>query len=118
MKGITVTLYEKVQTGTDGFNRPVYEKKAVNVENVLAAPASEQEVLDTLNLTGRKAIYTLAIPKWDTHDWENREVEFFGRRWKTIGMPIEGIDALIPLQWNKKVRVENYGSENKDRTES
>ena len=114
MKGITVILYEKVQTGTDSFNRPVYEKRAVNVENVLVAPASEQEVLDTLNLTGRKAIYTLAIPKWDTHDWENCEAEFFGKRWKTVGMPIEGIEELIPLQWNKKVRVENYGKESGD----
>lgn len=118
MKGITVTLIKKKQTGTDAFNRPVYEEHMESVANVLVAPTSEQEILDTLNLTGRKAIYTLAIPKGDTHDWENQEVEFFGRRWKTVGMPIEGIDELIPLQWNKKVRVENYGAENKDRTES
>ena len=34
------------------------------------------------------------------------EVEFFGRKWKVIGMPTEGIEGLIPLYWNKKVRVE------------
>ena len=109
MKGITVVLYNKVQEGMDVFQRPVYSENAESVPNVLVSPASEQEVLDTLNLTGRKAVYTLAIPKGDSHDWENREVEFFGRRWKTIGMPIKGIDALIPLQWNMKVRVEAYG---------
>ena len=109
MKGITVVLYNKVQEGVDAFQRPVYSENAESVPNVLVSPASEQEVLDTLNLTGRKAVYTLAIPKGDSHDWENREVEFFGRRWKTIAMPIKGIDALIPLQWNMKVRVEAYG---------
>ena len=108
--GITITLFKKQKKGVDGFGHPIYEETAELVENVLVAPAQEQEILDTLNLTGRKAVYTLAIPKGDTHDWENVEVEFFGRRWKTIGMPISGIDALIPLQWNTKVRVENYGA--------
>lgn len=114
IKGITITLFQRKETGQDGFHRPIYEEVAEPVENVLVAPASEQEVLDTLNLTGRKAIYTLAIPKGDTHNWENREVEFFGQRWKTVGMPISGIDAMIPLQWNTKVRVERYGTESED----
>ncbi len=114
IRGITITLFQKQKKGADGFGRPIYEETAKQVENVLVAPAQEQEILDTLNLTGRKAIYTLAIPKGDTHDWENAEVEFFGRRWKVIGMPISGIDALIPLQWNMKVRVENYGDESEN----
>lgn len=65
MKGITVVLYNKVQEGMDVFQRPVYSENAELVPNVLVSPASEQEVLDTLNLTGRKAVYTLAIPKGD-----------------------------------------------------
>ena len=112
--GITITLFQKQKKGVDGFGHPIYEETSELVENVLVAPAQEQEILDTLNLTGRKAIYTLAIPKGDTHDWENAEVEFFGRKWKTIGMPISGIDTLIPLQWNMKVRVENYGTESEN----
>lgn len=111
IQGITVTLYQKKETGTDAFNRPIYEEVAEQVANVLVSPTQETEVLDVLNLTGRKAVYTLAIPKGDTHDWENVKVEFFGKTWRTIGMPISGIDDLIPLQWNTKVRVENYGSE-------
>lgn len=109
IKGISVTLYERTQTGVDAFNRPVYEETATVVENVLVAPAQEQEVLDTLNLSGRKAVYTLGIPKSDTHNWEDRDVEFFGERWHTIGMPINGIEDMIPLNWNTKVRVERYG---------
>ncbi|WCZ54960.1 hypothetical protein [Latilactobacillus phage TMW 1.1365 P1] len=78
------------------------------MDNVLVAPASADDITNQLNLTGRKAIYTLAIPKGDTHDWENKPVEFFGQRWKVFGIPLEGIDELIPLDWNKKVTVERY----------
>lgn len=108
IKGISVTLYNKTKIGEDDFNKPIYEETPKTIENVLVAPAQEQEVLDILNLTGRKAVYTLAIPKGDTNIWEDAYVEFFGERWHTIGMPIEGIEAMIPLEWNKKVRVERY----------
>lgn len=112
MKGIKVILYERRQNGVDEFNKPIYEETAVEVDDVLIAPAQSEEVLDILNLTGRKAVYTLAIPKGDMHVWENRDVEFFGERWHTIGIPQEGIEEMIPLRWNKKVRVERYGGEN------
>lgn len=107
--GRTVVLLEKQQTGVDAFNRPTYAEVPVEVENVLIAPLSDQEVLDTLNLTGRKAVYQLGIPKGDAHDWENQRVQFFGQTWQVIGIPTEGQDELIPLFWNKKVKVERYG---------
>ena len=107
IKGITVTLYTVTQTGVDAFNRPVYAETAVPVENVLVAPLSDEEVLETLNLTGKKAKYQLGIPKGDTHDWENRKVHFFGEDFRVIGHPTEGIESMIPLGWNKKVKVES-----------
>lgn len=108
LKGITVTLYTVTQTGTDDFNRPIYTETAVPVDNVLVAPLSDEEVLDTINLTGRKAKYQLGIPKGDAHDWENRRVSFFGEDFRVIGHPTEGIESMIPLAWNKKVKVESY----------
>jgi len=108
LKGITVTLINKVQTGTDPFDNPIYEDVEIEVENVLVSPTSTDDVVNTMDLTGRKAVYTLAIPKGDTNDWENKEVRFFGERWRVIGMPLQGIDKLIPLDWNKKVMVERY----------
>lgn len=109
IKGITVTLISKQQTGTDPFGAPIYTETETEVENVLVAPTSTTEVLDRLALTGRKAVYTLAIPKGDTNAWENQEVRFFGERWRVFGIPEQGIDDLIPLDWNKKVTVERYG---------
>jgi hypothetical protein len=108
LHGVTITLYERTQSGTDPFNRPVYTESPVEVGNVLIGEPSTQEIVDTLNLTGKKLAYTLAIPKGDAHDWKDRTVEFFGERFRTIGEPTQGIDALIPLDWNMKVKVERY----------
>lgn len=108
MRGITVTLYVRTEGAPDAFNRPTYIETPVQVSNVLVAPETQagQEVLETLDLTGRKAVYILGIPKGDTNDWENCRVDFFGQSWRVIGIPTEGINDLIPLSWNKKVRVE------------
>ena len=109
MRGITVTLYDRTTTGTDALNHPIYTETATTVNNVLVAPMSDEEVLQTYTLTGRKAVYQMGIPKGDTHDWTaGKKVSFFGEDWRIIGLPQEGIEHLIPLSWNKKVRVERY----------
>lgn len=108
IKGITVKLYEETQSGTDGFGRPIYTETAVAVDNVLVAPASTSETLDTVNLTGKKAVYTLGIPKGDTHNWKDKKVEFFGETFRTFGEPLKGIEEMIPLEWNTKIQVERY----------
>lgn len=109
MRGITVTLYNLTQTGTDALNHPVYKETGVAVDNVLVAPMSTNEVLETYTLTGRKAVYQLGIPKGDTHEWTaGKRVSFFGADWRIIDIPEVGIEKLIPLSWNKKVRVERY----------
>ena len=109
MRGITVTLYDRTQTGTDALNHPIYTETAVSVDNVLVAPSSAVEVLDPTSLEGRRGEYVMAIPKGDTHEWiSGKKVSFFGKDWRIIEMPDEGIEWLIPLAWNKKVRVERY----------
>lgn len=109
IKGITITLIDKQEVGKDPFGKPIYEDVAIPVDNVLVVPTSSDDVVNQLNLTGKKAVYTLAIPKGDTHDWEDTEVVFFGEKWRTVGFPTQGIEDLIPLDWNKKVTVERYG---------
>lgn len=107
IQGIPVVLYERTYTEDDSFGNPIYTETAVTVDNVLVAPVSEQEVIDTLSLTGRKVIYKLGIPKGDTHDWTaGTRVSFFGKSFRTIGDATQGIEALIPLSWHKIVRVE------------
>lgn len=108
IKGITVTLINKIETGKDPFGAPIFEDVEIPVHNVLVAPVSSDDAVNRLDLTGRKAVYTLAIPKGDANVWENQEVRFFGERWRVFGIPTEGIEELIPLNWNKKVMVEKY----------
>ncbi len=109
IKGISVTLYERTETGIDALNHPIYSEVPTQVDNVLVAPVSSTEVLDTYNLTGRKAVYQLGIPKGDAHAWQaGSRVSFFGADWRIIEIPTEGIEDMIPLSWNKKVTVERY----------
>src|SRR5690625_605843 len=108
IKGITVTIINKQEVGRDPFNKPIYEDVPIEVENVLVNPTSTEDIVNQLNIDGKKAVYTLAIPKGDTNNWEDAEVIFFDKRWRTFGIPTEGIEDLIPLDWNKKVMVERY----------
>lgn len=78
------------------------------VSNVLVYPSTPEEVTTSTNLTGKIAKYTLCIPKGDVHKWSDTTVEFFNKKWRTIGEPMEYIEELIPLSWNKKVMVECY----------
>ena len=109
LKGITVTLHNKVLMDRDDFNSPIYSEVATEVENVLVAPVSSTEAQEMLDLTGKKVVYQLGIPKGDNHVWENQRVTFFGEDWRVIGFVTEGIDDMIPLLWNRKVQVERYG---------
>lgn len=108
IQGVMITLYEKTKTGVDGFGRPIYEDVPVQVDNVLIGQPSSEDITDTLNLTGKHVVYTLGIPKGDTHTWTDRKISFFGQDFRAIGTPTEGIEDLIPLAWNKKVQVERY----------
>lgn len=106
--GIQITLIDKQVVSVDPFGTPVVKDVEILVDNVLVSPTTTDDVTNQLSLTGKKAVYTLAIPKGDLHDWENKEVIFFGQKWRTVGLATEGIESMIPLEWNKKVMVERY----------
>ena len=108
MRGITVQLFNETETGKNSFGEPIVEEQAVDVENVLVSPASAQEILDADNLYGRKAEYTLAIPKGDQHDWQNKHIRFYDKDWQSFGIPTKGIDELVPTAWNMKVMVMHH----------
>lgn len=106
--GITITLYVKVKDSVDGFGRATYTETAVEVENVLVGEPTAEEIRDELNLSGKRLAYTLAIPKGDENIWTDRKVSFFGEDFQTFGPVSRGIEDLIPLSWNKKVKVCRY----------
>ena len=108
MIGAPVILHVRTRTGTDGFNRPVYSETTETVANVLIGQPTTEDISSSIELYGKHTEYMLGIPKGDTHNWEDTTVEFFGRRWRTFGTTIEGIEANIPTPWHRKVRVCRY----------
>lgn len=108
IRGMDVTLYEKRQVGEDAFHAPVYEETPVTVHGVLVGEPESADIVNELQLYGRRLAYVLAVPKGDTHNWEDTTVEFFGQKFRTYGGVTQGMEELIPLQWNKKVKVERY----------
>ena len=109
IRGIPVILYDRVQIGIDDFHAPVYSETLVTVKNVLVYPVSTQDIIADFQLYGKRAEYELCIPKEDTHTWEDRVVEFFGQKWHTFGIPQQWQESQLPLEWNKRLKVERYG---------
>lgn len=109
MKGMTVQLAVKTQTGTDPFGAPIYSEELVSVNDVLVGSPSSEDVISTLDLTGKRIAFILGIPKGDTHIWEDTDVIIWGKRYRTIGYPETGIQDNIPLRWGQNVKVERYG---------
>ena len=108
IKGITVTLLEETSTGLDPFGQSIKKQSAIEVANVLVSPTEAKDVVEHAQLYGKKAVYTLGIPKGDTNHWEDREVMIFDKKYRTFGPVVEGIEALVPTAWHRKVMVERY----------
>lgn len=109
IKGITVTLYERNEAGKDGFNAPVYTETPVQVQNVLVSPTGAEQVVSDLQLYGKRSMYELCLPKGDAHNWQpGSRVDFLGQRFRVFGPVVEYIEAMVPLNWNRKVKVEQY----------
>lgn len=111
IRGVTITLISREQTGTDAFNSPTFDEKEYSIDNVLIGEPSTDDATNILDLYGKRIAYTLGIPKGDNHHWEDGEVILpkpFDGKYRVIGHPTAGIDAMIPLAWNKKVQVERY----------
>ena len=61
-----MTLYERTQTGEDDFGAAVYSETPVTVHNVLVGEPETADLVNELQLYGKRLAYVLAIPKGDT----------------------------------------------------
>lgn len=102
-------MFQRVQVGTDHFSAPIYDELPINVENVLVLPCTVSPIVSDLQLHGNRTEYELCIPKNDTNEWNGCRVDFFGQSWRVFAPPMQYIDSLVPLEWNRKVKVERYG---------
>ena len=109
--GQTVTLYERTQTGTDGFRRPVCDETPTQVANVLICEPGTEDITSATELHGKRLAFILCIPKGDTHNWKDARVEWTDPqgntvRVRTFGFPMAGVEANVPGPWHVKVRCE------------
>lgn len=105
LKGITITLLEETLGEPDAFGRPVKSVIPVPVDNVLVSPVSNDDAATEYNLSGIRVVYTLSIPKGDTHKWKGSEVIINGEHYFTSGDALVYHEALTPGEWNKTVKV-------------
>ena len=92
MKGITIQLVNASQTDTDPFGAPIEGNETLeDINDVLVGEPSSDDVATAISLYDKKITYIIAIPKG---------------RYRTVGIPMSGIEANIPLRWNSKVKLE------------
>lgn len=108
IKGETIKLIEKTETGKNPVGEPIYSTKEVDVENVLLGTPSTDAAIEDLNLYGKRIAYVLGIPKGDTHNWKDTEVIIKGQKYRTYGFPLTQTEENVPGPWNTQVKVEAY----------
>lgn len=108
IKGETVILIDKIQTGVDPFGVPTYDEVEIKVDNVILGSPTFESASADLQLYGKKLAYTLGIPKTDINVWEDKTVLIRGKRFRTYGFTLEQTSANVPGKWNKQVKVERY----------
>lgn len=111
IKGVSVILHRITQTGVDDFNMPIYADQQIVVDNVLVEPASNDEVVNEVQLYGKHIAYNLHIPMSDTNDWKNTLVDLpapWNETLKTYGSCLVYDPKNTPLDWGKKIKAELY----------
>lgn len=109
MKGMTVQLVKKTQSGTDPFGAPIETEEIVDVPDCLVGQPTSDDIAATMEMYGKKIAYVVGVPKGDENEWVDTDVIIWGERFRTIGYPMTGIQENIPLRWGKNVKVERYG---------
>ena len=108
MKGTTVQLQIDSIPVVDEFGTEIESQTFVDVEDVLVGQPSTDDYTSSVNLYGKHIAYMLGIPKGDQHDWKNKIVIIWGKKFRTFGSPMTGEQENIPLRWGMNVRVEAY----------
>lgn len=109
MKGTTVQLAVKSVIGHDPFGAPIETEELIDVNDVLVGQPSSDDIINAIQMYGKKIVYVLGIPKGDQHDWVDATVIIWGERFRTVGYPETGIQENIPLRWKANIKVERYG---------
>ena len=109
MRGMTIQLVKKTETGKDPLGNPIYFEEYEDVEDCLVGQPTTDDVTTSIALYGKRCEYVVGIPRGDTHNWTDAELIIWGQRFRTQGYPMRGISENIPLRWDQNIKVERYG---------
>ena len=109
MKGMTIQIVKKTQTGTDPLGNPIWSETTEDVKDCLVGQPTTDDVTTSIALYGKRCEYVVGIPRGDTHVWTDADVIIWGARYKAQGYPMRGISENIPLRWDQNIKVERYG---------
>ena len=109
IKGSRIEIHSPIETGTDTFNIPTtkWGLEAV-LGDVLAAPASTQDVEGTIRPNGDEITMDFYIPKTYTASLRGRQIHHQGNIYEVIG------DPALPRREHPN-QVEPRGPRAKDR---
>jgi hypothetical protein len=109
MRGITITLVERIPNGEDDFGNATFSEEEVQINDVLVGEPTTDDIQNAQTSYGKVVAYVLGIPKGDEHTWTDGKVILpapFTGTYNVLGDATAGIEANIPLRWNKKVKLE------------
>ena len=100
MKGETVTVTTRVQSGTDPGGDATYTTSTSSVDDVLVAPGSQSNAVDNIRPDGIEVALTLYFPRTFTGTLRGAIITVRGEDYKVIGDPIPYNGGLTPTRWN------------------
>ena len=106
MRGESVIVITRTETGRDGGNAPIYSDSETTVTNGLVAPGTRSDVIDSNRPEGVDVAYNLHFPKTFTGSLRGLRVKVRGEAFHIIGDPQPYQTNLTPGKWNRPVEVE------------
>ena len=106
MRGETVTVIRRVQTGINEGNNPVYETKEEPVENVLVGQPNGENADDSNRPDGIQIDATLYFPRtYAGGPLRGQTVIVRGSKYRVVGDPFPIDGGMTPTDWNMTVPV-------------
>ena len=102
LKGNRIEIHSPIETGTDAFHSPItkWGLEAV-LGDVLAAPASTQDVEGTIRPNGDEIIMDFYLPKSYAGSLRGRRIHYLGEVYEVIGDPQPYPEENTPTRWNR-----------------
>lgn len=99
MRGEIVTVKKRIQEGFDELNDPIWKDKEYLVENVLIAPGSSDDAVESTRPDGVEIKYTLYFPKPFDEKLEHCQICVRDEWLDVIGSPRRFDLTNCPTDW-------------------